>query len=85
MITLLKTHREYLCCHYKRLYFTVFIVRYLVYSSALDAKWVLINLNYLPVLQNGLVFRSDGPQVHAHQERRSQNGPNCELRFTLFV
>ena len=58
---------------------------YLVDSSALDSKSVLIDCDDLAVLQNGLVVRLDSAQVNGHEQRCRENGPHCHLGLRLLV
>lgn len=58
---------------------------HLVYPPSLNTQRILINSNDFLVLQDGFVFGPYGPQVHGHEERSGQNGPDGHLGLALFV
>ncbi len=58
---------------------------YLVDPPALYAQPVLVDGDDLPVLQDGLVLRLDGAQVHGHEQGRGEDGPHGHLGLALLV
>ena len=58
---------------------------HLVDPPSLDAQRVLVYLDDLPVLEDGLVLGSDGPQVDGHEEGSGEDGPHCHLRLALLI
>ena len=61
------------------------LVTHLVNPASLDAENVLVDLDDLPVLQDGLVVRLERPQVDGHEERRGEDGPHRHLGLALLV
>jgi len=52
-------------------------------SGSLYAEWVLVDLYYVVVQQEGLGFRLDVAEVDGHEEWCRQDGPYRHLRALL--
>jgi hypothetical protein len=58
---------------------------YLVNSSSLNSKLILVDRDDLLVDEDGFVLGPDGPQVDGHQQRRREDGPHRHLSLALLV
>ena len=58
---------------------------HLLESLSLFAQGVLVDGQYILVLQQSLGFSTDVPQVHRHNEGRGHDGPHCHLNLLLTI